>query len=188
MIYDKIINQERARRVIEIAIAGNHSIKFIGNDEAEQFKQACDELNIKAIAVKPCRCGNLNDLEKDCVCRLFEIRQHQRSKKYQTPTDLTIEIPRVTPAAYLRYERGEKQESIAEVKKRVKKARKNKVSEKITDEQTLQLLESALKQLSLSLNQINSLKKVARTIAKLDNSFEIKARHLAEALQYRQRN
>ena len=188
MIYNKIINQEHAKRAVEIALAGNHSIKFIGNDEAEQLKQACDELGIKAIAVKPCRCGNLGDQEKDCVCRLFEIKNHQRGKKYRTLTDLTIEIPRVTPAAYLKHERGEKRDYIGEVKKRVKKAKKNKVSEKITDEQTFQFLESALKQLSLSLNQINSLKKVAQTVAKLDNSFEIKARHLAESLQYRQRN
>ena len=65
MIYDKIINQEHAKRTIEIALAGNHFIKFIGNDEAEQLKKACDELDIKTIAVKPCRCGNLGDPDKN---------------------------------------------------------------------------------------------------------------------------
>jgi magnesium chelatase family protein len=188
MIYNKIIRQEHAKRAIEIALSGNHSIKFIGNDEAERLKQACDELGIEAITVKPCKCGNINDQEKDCLCRLFEIKNHQRSKKYRMPMDITIEAPRITPTAYLEYEKGKKQESIDEVKKRIEETKDIKVAEKITDKQTLELLESALKQLSLSLNQINSLKKVARTIAKLDNSSEIKACHLAEALQYRQRN
>ena len=188
MIYNKIIRQEHAKRAIEIALSGNHSIKFIGNDEAEQLKQACDELDIKAMAIKPCKCENINDRERDCFCRLFEIKNHQRSKKYRMPMDLTIEVPRITPAAYLEYEKGKKQESIVEVRKRIEETRNVKVAERITDKQTLELLESALKQLCLSLNQINSLKRVAQTIAKLDNSFEIKACHLAEALQYRQRN
>lgn len=188
MIYNKIIRQEHAKRAIEIALSGNCSIKFIGNDEAEQLKQACDELDIETIAVKPCKCGNINDQEKDCLCRLFEIKNHQRSKKYRMPMDITIEVSRITPAAYLEYEKGKKRESIDEVKKRIEETKSVKVVERITDRQTLELLESALKQLSLSLNQINSLKKVAQTIAKLDHSSEIKACHLAEALQYRQRN
>ena len=188
MIYNKIIRQEHAKRAIEIALSGKHSIKFIGNDEAEQLKQACDELGIEAMAVKPCKCGNINDQEKDCLCRLFEIKNHQRSKKYRVPMDIIIEVSRITPAAYLEYEKGKKQESICEVRKRIEKTKNVKVVERIIDRQTLELLESALKQLSLSLNQINSLKRVAQTIAKLDHSFEIKACHLAEALQYRQRN
>ena len=188
MIYNKIIRQEHAKRAIEIALSGNHSIKFIGNDEAEQLKEACDELDIKTVAVKPCKCGNINDQEKDCLCRLFEIKNHQRSKRYRTLMDLTIEIPRITPVAYLKYENGERQESIDEARKRIKEMKDVKVTERITDKQTLQLLESALKQLHLSLNQINVLKNVAQTIAKLDRSSEIKACHLAEALQYRQRN
>ena len=188
MIYNKIIRQEHAKCAIEIALSGNHSVKFIGNDEAEQLKQSCDELDIETVAVKPCKCGNINDQEKDCFCRLFEIKNHQRSKKYRMPMDLTIEVPRITPVAYLEYEKGKEQESINEVKKRIEKTENVKVAEKITDKQTLELLESALKQLSLSLNQINSLKRVAQTIAKLDDSSEIKACHLAESLQYRQRN
>jgi len=182
MIYNKIIRQEHAKRAIEIALSGNHSIKFIGNDEAEQLKQACDELDIKAMTVKPCKCGNINDMEKDCLCRLFEIKNHQRSKKYKTLADITIETPRITPAAYLEYEKGKKQESIDEVKKRIEETKDIKVAERISDKQTLQFLESGLKQLHLSLDQINALKNVARTIAKLDHSSEIKACHLAEAL------
>ena len=188
MIYNKIIRQEHAKRAIEISLSGNHSVKFIGNDEAEQLKQACDELSIKAMTVKLCKCGNINDQEKDCLCRLFEIKNHQRSKKYRMPMDITIEVPRITPAAYLEYEKGKKQESIDKARKRIEKTKNVKVAERITDKQTLELLESALKQLHLSLNQINSLKRVAQTIAKLDDSSEIKACHLAESLQYRQRN
>ena len=166
MIYNKIIRQEHAKRAMEIALSGNHSIKFIGNDEAEQLKQACDELGIEAMAIKPCKCGNINDQEKDCCCRLFEIKNHQRSKKHRMPMDITIEAPRITPAAYLEYEKGKKQESIDEVRKRIEKTENVKVAERITDKQTLELLESALKQLHLSLNQINALKNVAKTIAK----------------------
>jgi magnesium chelatase family protein len=47
------------------------------------------------------------------------------------------------------------------------------------------LLKTAMERLSLSARAFVRIKKVARTIADLDNSLDIKAEHLAEAIQFR---
>ena len=50
------------------------------------------------------------------------------------------------------------------------------------------LLKTAMKQLHFTARAFHRTLKLARTIADLDNSDIIKTNHLAEALQYRQRN
>ena len=50
------------------------------------------------------------------------------------------------------------------------------------------LLRTAMKQLHLTARAFHRILKLARTIADLDGADTIKSNHLAEALQYRQRN
>lgn len=54
------------------------------------------------------------------------------------------------------------------------------------DEEGINLLRSAMEKLSLSARAYSRILKVARTIADLDNSPNVKAIHLAEAISYRE--
>ena len=53
------------------------------------------------------------------------------------------------------------------------------------DKDSLSLLEKAVYSMNLSARSFTRIKKVARTIADLDNSTDIQIKHLAEAIQYR---
>ena len=53
------------------------------------------------------------------------------------------------------------------------------------DKSLRRLLEQAIDQLGLSARAIHRIIKVARTIADLDNQYEIQSTHLAEAISYR---
>ena len=53
------------------------------------------------------------------------------------------------------------------------------------DAQTEALLENAAKKMDFSPRVFFKIKKIARTIADLDNSADVKQEHILEALQYR---
>ena len=53
------------------------------------------------------------------------------------------------------------------------------------DEAGINLLRTAMNRLNLSARAYNRILKVARTIADLDNSADVKSPHLAEAIGYR---
>ena len=53
------------------------------------------------------------------------------------------------------------------------------------DKESTDLLEMAFRKLNLSARAYNRILKVARTIADLDGSMDIKKQHILEAIQYR---
>ena len=53
------------------------------------------------------------------------------------------------------------------------------------DDAGMEILRNAVTKLKLSARSYSRVRKVARTIADMDNSDRIKAEHVAEAIQYR---
>lgn len=154
----------------------------------------------------PCPCGYYGDPERPCVCSLQQVIKYRNkiSGPLLDRIDLHVEVPRVKFDKLSDAGDGEKSQTIRE---RVEKAREiqNKrflgkdimtnaemrpceVKEfcQINDE-CLELLKSAVIQLHLSARSYYRILKLARTIADLEDSEEIKTNHVAEALQYRQR-
>ncbi|NPA45660.1 MAG: YifB family Mg chelatase-like AAA ATPase [Chlorobi bacterium] len=117
--------------------------------------------------------------------------------------DLQIEVE---PVPFEELSDSRRGESSAEIRKRVIRAREiqteryrdypgihynAQLSSKLirkfcaVDEASLQLLKNAMDKLNLSARAYDRILKVARTIADLDESQDIKSHHLAEAIQYR---
>lgn len=156
-------------------------------------------------AMNPCPCGFLGDKEKQCTCSDFQISRYlsKLSGPLLDRIDLQIEVPRLTPEELLKAEPAK--ESSEDIRKRVIKARQiqserykneniftnseltSKLIKKycVLDEQSKEILKSAIIKYQLSGRRYDRILKLARTIADLDESENITSIHLTHALQFR---
>jgi len=158
-------------------------------------------------AMNPCPCGNATDPEKLCSCSPSSIIKYQRkiSGPILDRIDIHIEVPRMKFEKLTSEKAGESSEQIRE---RVIAARERQLARFkniegviansemqneqlkkfcVLGEKELELLRRAVNQLQLSARAYHRIIKIARTIADLAGSENIEVPHLAEAIQYRQR-
>lgn len=155
-------------------------------------------------SMNPCPCGFYGSDTQKCNCTKEQIRKYlsKISGPLLDRIDLQIEVSRVP---YQKLDSNKKEETSEEIRKRVNKARKIQLErykgqeifsnselppaliEKYCklDSKSKKILEDAFEKLGLSARAYGRILKVARTIADLDNSRDIKTQHLAEAIQYR---
>lgn len=156
-------------------------------------------------SMNPCPCGYYNHPEKECVCAPGVVQKYLNkiSGPLLDRIDLHVEV---TPVAFSELTKERLSEKSGAIRERVVLARdiqsvRYKDSEntfcnaqmstkqlrslcKLTDDGT-QLLKTAMERLGLSARAYDRILKVARTIADLAGSENIKTEHLAEAIQYR---
>lgn len=159
-------------------------------------------------AMNPCPCGYLGDKEKQCTCSDFQISRYlaKLSGPLLDRIDLQVDVPRLTPKELLNIDSEE--EDSQTIRKRVVKARQIQIerykndgiltnseltSELIKkycklDKSSEDILKMAIVKYQLSGRRYDRILKLARTIADLDNSGDIKQIHLMQALQYRMFN
>jgi len=156
-------------------------------------------------AMNPCPCGYYNDPYRECVCSPGAVKNYLNkiSGPLLDRIDLHVEV---TPVPFKDLTETPKGELSSDIRKRVIAAQKiqekrfenhaniftnAQMSSKDIDTycqlqpEGVALLKTAMERLSLSARAFIRIKKVARTIADLDNSADIKSEHLAEAIQYR---
>lgn len=155
-------------------------------------------------SMNPCPCGYYGSQEKECSCKAEQIKRYinKVSGPLLDRIDIHIEVNQVK---YNQLEEKGRTEGSNEIKKRVNKARKMQVerykehnifsNSELTPKlienfcsltpNCKRILETAFEKLSLSARAYSKILKVARTIADLEQSSQIKEEHLAEAIQYR---
>jgi magnesium chelatase family protein len=162
---------------------------------------------ILVAAMNPCPCGYYGDPVKECKCSSTVVTRYQ--KKISGPLmdriDIFLDIPRID---YEKLMDDRQSEQSGNVRQRVQNARQlqldrfkgtdltsnadmsaSEVKQHCSIDSAAQaLLRTAMKQLHFTARAFHRTLKLARTVADLDNSVLIKTNHLAEALQYRQRN
>jgi magnesium chelatase family protein len=155
-------------------------------------------------AMNPCPCGYYGDPTHQCTCSISSIMKYRSriSGPLMDRFDIHIDVPAVSLTDIIR---DGVQESSKDILYRVEKARlvqharfkglkiyanaqmSSRHIKKFCklDDTSINLLYSAIERLGLSARAYTKLIKVARTIADLDGSIEIKPAHIAEAIQYR---
>lgn len=161
--------------------------------------------NIMLIAsMNPCKCGYFGDSRRQCTCTPTQVNRYRSriSGPLLDRIDIQVEVSNVD---YEDLSSTENSETSAEIKKRVNKTRKlqlerykdyNIYSNSQLDagmlkkfcplgEEENAILRAAFDNLGLSARAHSRILKVARTIADLEVSENIKSEHIAEAIQYR---
>ena len=155
-------------------------------------------------SMNPCPCGNYGSRELTCTCSPTAIQNYLKrlSGPLLDRIDLKIDVERV---AFEDITKKSNEESSNDIKLRVDNARKlqierfknsnvhtnAKMNSKMInehcklDEESENLMKMAFERFKISARGYTRILKVARTIADLDNSENIKAKHLTEALAYR---
>lgn len=155
-------------------------------------------------AMNPCKCGWYGDPRGRCTCSQASVDQYRSriSGPLMDRIDIIIEVPAVQYEDLHRRQEAERSEAI---KARVNEARMiqhRRFGESsgmcnarmgpnelryhcVLDDEGYELMERAFEVFGLTARSYDRILKVARTIADLDGSRDIKADHVAEAIQYR---
>jgi len=151
-----------------------------------------------AAAQNPCPCGNLFSTSKECRCNELEIKRYKN--KISDPLMDRIDI-------YVQMSEDSEQKSelnSSEMfndvlkafefqKKRGQEELNAKLSEKNLEDilnlniEAKEIINKAIQNYRLTHRSVNKIEAIARTIADIEQSIEIKKEHILEALSYRKR-
>ena len=186
---EDIVGQEHAKRALEVAIAGEHTIAFIGNGEAKALAEIATRHGLTTWAIATCPCGyfGFNDGRRECTCSLSQIARWQKRKAYQNAlqAEIVIECPSPLPHQIEDWANRQRRETEATVLARVSQAGERPAA--TLDETGRSLMRVAITQLELGTARVNSILSIAQTIAALGHRERLETYHLAEAIQYRPR-
>jgi predicted ATPase with chaperone activity len=189
MNFDEIYAPEHARRAVEVALAGEHSIMFIGRwqsagDELVEYIIQQDEYATASFA-PPCPCGFWGSEVEGCTCSV-EMAARWQAKHFgeRRPYDIYLDLPDEDPNKVIEFLAGH-QVFEPEEKMLARIEGMSHYNDLSLDKAGEVLLKVAIRELQIPARTARRVIRVARTIANLAHSERIQTCHLAEAIQYR---
>jgi len=150
-------------------------------------------------AMNPCPCGNLFSSTKECRCQDMEIQRYKNkiSDPIYDRIDLYISMSEVSSEDKSDISTKQMQEKVIKAFRKQKQRGQKELNGKlldadinkycILDDNAKIILDKAQNSFSLSFRSVHKVKKVARSIADLDDKDLISKSHILEALSFRKR-
>lgn len=153
-------------------------------------------------AMNPCPCGFLGNAKQNCRCTQEQVQRYTAriSGPLLDRLDMHIEVPALSSETFL-YNNETPEEKSEIVRKRVIQAskiqynRSHKLNARLSnreieftcplDEASRMLILKAMEKLKLTARSYHRIVRVARTIADLEQSKDIKIEHITESLSFR---
>ena len=166
----EIPGQYYAKRALEVALEGKHSIQFIGSQDSQAWSliNALQELQgtswyecPHSRAIMPCLCGHAGlGTNTACTCSIEEVTKWRQGLLFNDYA-ISVVVPDDSPDEIMKL-----------------------VDIGAFDEMAVRLLRAAVLQLGLSYRQTVETISVAHTIAEMAAHEGVQACHTAEAIQY----
>jgi predicted ATPase with chaperone activity len=175
-----IKGNEMAKRALLVAVAGNHSILFVGPHGVgkSMLRAAALEFNHhKTFEALTCECGFSNDPRNACHCTPAKIKKIRSKWPH---VDIFCEVPTL-PAR-------EMESKLAGTGKPYFQDQLDRIKHETNlslNEVSSNLLRACVSELGLTPEERDSIVRVARTIANLDGYDLIQVEHVSEACNYR---
>ena len=156
-------------------------------------------------SMNPCPCGYYNHPTKECICSEGAVTRYLNRISGPLLDRIDIQIE-VVPVEFDKLSSTNKGESSSVIRERVIKAREMQIERfkdtpgvycnaqmntrllnkwALPDSDSIAMLKTAMERFNLSARAYDRILKVARTIADLDGSENVKSYHIQEAITYR---
>lgn len=186
--FASVKGSECAKRACLVALAGSHSIVFVGSHGVgKTMLRACVHAidpDLVTFEATPCQCGNRNNPALACSCTVKQVEKALRSIPQ---TEIIIEV--LKPPVRVMEDKTPGT-STAEIVPRIEPAKKflrDHGANMAPDNNAAALLNHACADMGLSPEERQRAVAVSKTIAALEECKTITAAHIAEAINLTRR-
>lgn len=184
----EICGQYVAKRALEVCKVGNLSILLVGPLGSSKTTLRDVFSDVKSDERETCPCGHFLGVRTICVCSPRTIiRWYRRLERLSRDFDVVLECHPVTNKEIMGHKIDTQEDYLSEqrIADARKFAEKNNTTIELSDDSARAIMEMATRRLALSPGQYTRIMMVARAIANLDHSINLRGKHVAEAVQYR---
>jgi magnesium chelatase family protein len=186
MLISQIKGHCMAKRALEVALVGDHSVFLYGPRGSGKSTLVSAFPWLTSVHVSDsCACGNTLSASKACTCDPVRLaRWVRRARERARTCDIEIEVPPVPMKEWDAQNDPKADEWHVQRVERAKEFGEKNKSLKL-DETAERIKELAARRLSFSIGEWERILNVSRSIANLDQSPILKGKHVAEAIQYK---
>lgn len=200
-MFQDIVGQEHAKRAAEVAIAGWHSIAFIGSHESQAQDLANTTRGMATriyqgssptvYALAPCPCGFYGDPVVVCTCSIEQITNYRLETWPEKTAEITLRLAALSPEKTIAWAqnafRDGEEDRVIESRILAALNRIENTGDLEPDGSVWALLRQATKVLHLTPSQVRQCLNIGNTIGHLAAAEVMESPHIAEAIQYRQK-